>query len=246
MNWFDAGGAGYAAHRPTYPAALAGLLAALAPARRCAVDIGCGTGQLTVLLAGEFDQVIGVDPSADQIAHASPAAGVDYLVGGAEATGLPGGCADLITVAQAAHWFDLPVFYAEAARIAVDGGVLALLTYGAPELDSAVAERFSRFYTREIGPYWPPERRHVDDGYARLDFPFAPIPVTAPPIERDWTPDEFAGYLRTWSAVRRAEQAGIADPVADLSADLESVWGPGRRRVRWPITVLAGRIGHAG
>lgn len=245
MNWFDAGGADYAAHRPDYPPELVRVLAGLAPGRRCAVDVGCGTGQLTALLAGAFDRVIGVDPSADQIAHATAAPGVAYRVGDAAATGLPAHCADLITVAQAAHWFDLPAFYAEAARIATAGALLALITYGAPELDPAVAARFSRFYTDEIGPYWPPERRHVDDGYARLDFPFPPVPVAVPPIERWWTLDQLTGYLQTWSAVRRAERDGAAGRVSALADDLRPVWGDGARRMSWPITVRAGRIGRA-
>ena len=61
---FTAGGERYAQFRPHYPAALAKALAALAPAKRIAVDIGCGSGQLTTLLAPHFERVIGVDPSS--------------------------------------------------------------------------------------------------------------------------------------------------------------------------------------
>jgi len=50
--------AGYAVHRPTYPAAVAALLAELAPRRDLAWDNGCGSGQLSVLLAGRFARVI--------------------------------------------------------------------------------------------------------------------------------------------------------------------------------------------
>lgn len=243
-NWFIDGGSGYAAHRPTYPPELAGLLAGLAPGRRLAVDIGCGTGQLTALLAAHFDRVIGLDPSADQLANAPAGPRIVYRQAGAEQTGLDDACADLITVAQAAHWFDLPVFYDEVRRIAADGAVLALITYGAADLPDDLAPRFTRLYRDELGPYWPPERRHVDARYADLDFGFDRIDVAAPAIERDWTVAEFTAYLATWSAARRAADAGAGHLVDRFAADVGPVWGPGRRRVRWPLTVLAGRVAH--
>lgn len=244
MNWFSAGGAEYAANRPSYPAEVAALLAAEAPGHGLAVDVGCGTGQFTALLAAHFDAVIGLDPSADQIANADGAAGIEYRVAAAEATGLPEDCADLITVAQAAHWFDLPAFYDEARRIAVDGAVIALITYGLTVVEPELAERFSHFYTDEIGPFWPPERRHVENGYADLAFPFEPLALEVPAIERDWTLDQLAGYLGTWSAARHAAESGAGDLIGKLVDDLRPAWGPPdrRRRVRWPVTVRAGRM----
>ncbi|MCJ2185059.1 class I SAM-dependent methyltransferase [Novosphingobium sp. 1949] len=63
-NWFDQGGADYARFRPDYPAALAQELARLAPARRVALDVGCGNGQFTQALGAVFAAVIGIDPTA--------------------------------------------------------------------------------------------------------------------------------------------------------------------------------------
>ncbi|GAC58532.1 hypothetical protein GOHSU_42_00240 [Gordonia hirsuta DSM 44140 = NBRC 16056] len=241
-NWFLTGSGDYAAHRPTYPPELAVRLADLAPARNLAVDVGCGSGQFTTALAEQFERVLGLDPSADQIAHAALGAGVEYRVAPAEKTGLPDGCADLITVAQAAHWFDLPAFYAEARRIAADGAVLALITYGAVQTDPAVTQRFSAFHDRRIAPYWPPQRRHVDQGYALLEFPFEQIALSLPPIERNWTLTQFLDYLDTWSAVRRADQTGARGLVQEARTELAPLWGAGPRPVRWPVTVLAARL----
>ena len=56
--------AGYAAHRPTYPKGLVDYLAGLAPARRLAWDCGCGSGQLSTLLADAFERVTATDASA--------------------------------------------------------------------------------------------------------------------------------------------------------------------------------------
>ncbi|MFM9376273.1 class I SAM-dependent methyltransferase [Gordonia sp. VNK21] len=241
-EWFAAGGDDYAAYRPDYPADVASFVAEAAPDTERAVDVGCGTGQFTRQLAAHFDEVIGVDPSADQIGHAEPGAGIDYRVGGADHLPVPDASVSAVTAAQAAHWFDLDAFYRQVRRVAVPGALLALISYGAVVLDDDLAARFDRFYTDEIGRYWPPERRHVDAAYATLDFPFTRIDAPSPVIERDWTLDQFIGYLTTWSATRRAREAGDAQSLTRLRDDLAAGWGGGTRRVRWPVTLLAAQL----
>src|SRR5690606_9173415 len=172
-----------------------------------------------------FATALGVEPSADQLAHAEAAGNVRYVRAAAERLPVAGRSAALITAAQAAHWFDRPAFYAEARRIAVDGAVLALVSYGVLELDAELTPRFDRFYREDIGPYWPPERRWVDTGYADIDFPFAEHPAPRLVIEKDWALAEFLGYLSTWSAVRRAEQAGEQDMLRAFAAELAEAWG---------------------
>ncbi|MGB6039752.1 MAG: class I SAM-dependent methyltransferase [Gordonia sp. (in: high G+C Gram-positive bacteria)] len=241
MSWFE-NGDDYAAHRPTYPTGLVDALLAVVPTTDLAVDVGCGTGQLTAMLSSAFDTVIGLDPSEDQIRHAQPAANIDYRVGTAERLDVEDSAASLITVAQAAHWFDLPAFYREVRRIAAADAIIALITYGVVVLDDDLTARFSRFYRDEIGPYWPPERCHVDNAYADLDFPFPRIEAPSVVIERSWTLADFVGYLNTWSAVRRAREAGVTDLVDRLATDLQPQWGAQRRPVRWPVTILLGQI----
>ena len=242
MTWFDRGGEQYAAFRPSYPESVADLLANAAPDRGLAVDVGCGTGQFTALLARRFDRVIGLDPGQTQLDNAIRADNIDYRLSSAEDLDVPDGVASLVTAAQSAHWFDLPAYYREVRRIAVPGAVTALLSYGVVHLDDDLAERFDTFYRDEIGHYWPPERIHVDEGYARMEFPFDRIELKAPAIQRDWTLDEFVGYLGTWSASMRARDAGRGDLLDSLRADLAPAWGEGRRRVRWPLTVIAGLV----
>lgn len=244
-NWFDRGGANYALYRPDYPDDLAAALAALAPDRRLAVDVGCGNGQFTRRLAGHFDAVVGVDPSADQLAHADPDPRIAYRCAPAESLPVEDGTASLVTAAQAAHWFDLPAFYAQAQRIAVPGAALALISYGVPRLDPGpIHDRLARFHDADVGPFWPPERQLVDHGYAGLDFPFAPIAVPALSIRRDWSVHQLLGYVGTWSAVRRVREAGQAHKLTDFAADLTDLWGdPDRKRpISWPIRVRAGRL----
>lgn len=243
-NWFDQGGQAYARFRPEYPPALAQFLASVAPGTALAVDAGCGNGQLTVLLAAYFDQVQGVDPSADQIAHAAGHPHVAYACAPAEKLPVADGAAQLITAAQAAHWFDLPRFYAEARRIAAPGAVLALISYGVPQLDPALEARFSRFYCEEIGPYWPAERKLVDTGYTDLPFPFKEQAAPALDMRKTWTLEALLGYLSTWSAVRRVREAAREDILHAFVADLTAMWGdPAQsREIRWPINMRLGTL----
>ncbi|MGB0671134.1 MAG: class I SAM-dependent methyltransferase [Rhodospirillales bacterium] len=243
IGHFQDGGAAYARHRPSYPPELAAALAARVSGRRLAVDLGCGTGQFSRLLVPHFDRVLALDPSADQISNAETASGLDFAVGRAEAIGVPAASVDLLTAAQAAHWFDWEHFPAEVRRVLAPGGRLALVTYGVMELDGAVGERVARFYWDEIHRHWPAERRHVETGYADLPFPFAEEPLPAFDIRRDWTFDQLIGYVETWSAAKRARKDGAGAIIDAFSADLARLWGGADQRhgVRWPVR---GRLGR--
>lgn len=241
---FSSGSAAYAAHRPRYPAALVDFLAGLAPARDLALDCGCGTGQLSVLLAERFRRVLATDASAAQIAEGEAHPSVEYRTAPAERSGLAEASADLVTVAQAAHWLDLPPFYAEVRRVAKPAAVLALVTYGVLHVEGAADPVVRRFYGEVIGPYWPPERRHVEDGYRALPFPFAEIAAPPLAIEAMLSLPDLLGYVATWSAVRAAERALGRDPLAAFRDELTGVWGEPetRRTVRWPLSLRVGRL----
>jgi SAM-dependent methyltransferase len=234
----------YAAYRPTYPRALTDYLASLCESTDAALDVGCGTGQLSVLLAERFSHVVATDASAQQIENAQAHERVEYRVAPAERSGLPEHSFDLITVAQAAHWFDLDAFYAEARRVGKPGAVLALITYGVIQADPDIDGTIQHFYKDVVGPYWPPERRHVEDGYRSLSFPFDEL--TAPPlaIEVQWNASELIGYADTWSAVRGAEKALGREPIEQFKRDLLDAWGePDKRRlIRFPLSLRVARI----
>ena len=243
-NWFDQGGSDYARFRPQYPPQLAEYLASVAPDTHLAVDVGCGNGQLTQLLGAHFGKVVGLDPSADQIDNASPGERVSYRRAPAEQMPLADHSVSLMTAAQAAHWFDLPAFYREVRRTGVAGGVLALISYGVLELEPVLNERFQRFYWDEIGPYWPPERKLVDSGYATIDFPFNEFKAPPLQIRVAWRLPEFLGYLQTWSAVRSAREAGREDILVKFASDLEALWGDEniQRLITWPVNMRIGRL----
>jgi SAM-dependent methyltransferase len=233
----------YAAHRPSYPAVLVDFLARLAPARRLAWDSGCGSGQLTTLLAAAFERVIATDASADQIAHATAHPRVEYRCSPAEASGLPDRVADLATAAQAAHWFDLPAYCAEVRRVLRPGGIVALISYGVVEAGADLDAVIRPFYAGVLAPYWPPERWHVDDGYRSVSFPFAELEAPTFEIRREWRLEQLLGYIGTWSAVWALERAGEHDRLATFQRELAAAWGTAAvRTVRWPLALRVGRV----
>ncbi|TNN51799.1 putative methyltransferase [Liparis tanakae] len=100
-----------------------------------AVDLGCGTGQNSRLLAPHFREVVGVDISECQLEEARAVAGpsnITYRKGTAEELSFPDCSVDLLTAASAAHWFDQSRFLAEAARVLKPRGCVALLGFSDP------------------------------------------------------------------------------------------------------------------
>ena len=255
---FSAVSGSYAAFRPSYPEALLERLAALAPARRCAWDCATGSGQAARGLARFFEAVVGTDASPQQLAQAaaqpepasSPAAGrLAWAVARAEAAPLRSRSVDLVTVAQAVHWFDLDRFWEEVRRVGVPGGAVAVWCYVRFTIDAGPLDRrLNAFYDDTVGPFWPAERSAVEDGYRDLPFPFDETPVPGLQLERPMTLEELGGYLRTWSSTQRYTAHHGRDPVPELLAAIAPDWGdPARSRpVHWPLHVRAGRLPAAG
>jgi ubiquinone/menaquinone biosynthesis C-methylase UbiE len=232
----------YARFRPDYPPALVDWLAACAPRRGLAIDLATGSGQAAVDLARHFDLVLASDASADQLAHARRHPRVRYLRHAAECLPYRDRAADLLTVAQAVHWFDFDRFWPEVRRVLRTGGLCAAWTYEKFRVDPAVDEVVDAFYTGVVGPFWPPERRHVEQAYRTLPFPLTEVAAPAFVLETDWTLDTVLRYLGTWSAVQRYRDARGADPLPALGERLRRPWPDGEsRRLRWPIHL---RIGH--
>lgn len=220
---FSTQAATYAKARPTYPAELFAELANFAPAKKLAWDCGAGNGQASVGLAAHFERVVATEPSAAQLAEAVPHARVVYQQSAETVGGVTDHSVDLVIAAQAAHWFNRPAFYAEVQRVLKPGGAVALVSYGicsiTPEVDALVHV----FYAETVGPFWPPERVLVETGYSDFEFPFAEFAFSRVAIAHEWTADEFAAYLRSWSAVARYQKANGTDPVAVFQPELARV-----------------------
>lgn len=233
----------YARFRPGYPAALFDWLAANSPGRDFAWDCGCGNGQASAPLAERYRRVTATDFSARQIELAKPHPRIDYRVARAEASGLPDRCADLVTVAQALHWFDFDRFYAEVGRVLKPGGLFAAWTYQLLRAEPAINEVLADFYANTLGPYWPPERRWVDLAYGGdMPFPFRGITTPAFEIRLTWSLEDMLAYLGTWSATTRYRRTRGDDPIPVLGERLAPIWQTGTREIVWPIALRAGHL----
>lgn len=235
---------GYASYRPRYPRELVEYLESVTARHDTAWDCGCGSGQLAVPLAERFERIIATDASTEQLAKAEAHPRVEYRCATAEASGLANASVDLITVAQAAHWFDRARFYDEVRRVARRGAVVALICYGVHRLDDAVDPVVQAFYGETLRGYWGPERRHVEEGYRGFEFPFAEFSAPAMELRADWTLPQMIGYIETWSAVWAMVKERGRGALDQLSEDLARVWGPAEtvRTVRWPLGVRIGRV----
>jgi SAM-dependent methyltransferase len=235
----------YASFRPGYPPELFAWLARISPSRDSVWDCGCGSGQASVALAEHFARVHATDVAPEQIAAAKPHPRVRYSVAPAEHSGLPAESVDLVTVAQALHWFDVTAFYAEAARVARPGALIAVWNYPRPKfVDADLDRRFFAFYTDVVGPYWPPERRHIESGYRTLPFPFEEIEAPQFGLELSWNLEQVVGYVSSWSATARYRKALGTDPVPLLRDSLTPAWPAGGARVpiRMPIGLRIGKL----
>ena len=95
-----------------------------------ALDVGCGTGMSAVALKTISARVVAVDPSAAMLAQAPRADRLHYVTARAEALPFAGSSFDLVTVSSAFHWFDRPLFLAEAARVLAPRGWLVIYNSG--------------------------------------------------------------------------------------------------------------------
>jgi len=240
QDHFSAHAADYARFRPDYPDALFAWLAEQAPARELALDIATGNGQAAHGLAVHFARVRASDASAAQLAEAPDDPRIAYVCEPAERCALQDGCADLITVAQALHWFELPAFFAEATRLLKPGGALAVWHYPRLKVDGELGAVFEAFHAT-VALYWPPERLMVERGYDTVAWPFPAEPVPAFSLERRWELAALLGYLGSWSSTRRAAEATGTDPLAEFAPRFAAAWGDAPTRVfHWPLQLYLG------
>ncbi len=240
---FSTGSDRYAKYRPAYPDALYEYLLSLVPGREQAWDAGTGNGQVAQVLARYFGKVLATDISRQQIAHAIQHPRISYLVEPAEKTSFPDESFDLITVAQAIHWFNFGAFYKEVNRVAKKGGVLAVIGYGLVRTNPVVDEVIGRFYRNVAGPYWDKERRYVDEDYKTIPFPFKELAAPVFDNRMEWSFDQLMGYIGTWSAVKHYEQQNGSNPVDLVRDELRDGFG-GHATVAgsFPILLRVARI----
>ena len=232
----------YARFRPTYPRQLFEFLISLVSERKTAWDCGTGNGQVAAVLAEYFEKVYATDISENQIRHAVVKPNIVYKLEPAEQTSFADGLFDLITVAQAVHWFEFSSFYREVNRTLTARGIIAVFAYSLLKTGDKTDSVVHHFYTKITDPYWDDERKYVDARYHSIPFPFLEINAPSFIVEQHWDIEEFVGYLNTWSAVQHYIDKNNANPVERILDDLKKSWGSAlKKRVTFPIFMRIGR-----
>ncbi|XP_030525778.1 putative methyltransferase DDB_G0268948 [Rhodamnia argentea] len=252
----------YAATRPSYPPQLFRFIASKTPSRDLAWDVGTGSGQAAQSLAEIYSNVVATDTSPKQLELApklpnvryeltSPAmsmAELDQKISGQSSL-------DLVTIAQALHWFDLPNFYRQVKHVLKKPhGVIAAWCYTIPEVNGPVDSVFRRFYSVDSDPYWDLARKLVDGEYRGVDFPFEPVEGmedTGPVrfvTERAMGVEDFFTYIRSWSAYQTAKEKGVELLNGDTVERFKRAWaedGEDEKVVKFPVFLKIGRVGDA-
>ncbi|MBC7888642.1 MAG: class I SAM-dependent methyltransferase [Ferruginibacter sp.] len=233
----------YARYRPTYPAALCSFLNSVVEKKQAAWDCGTGNGQVAMALSKYFEKVYATDISEQQIENAVKKANIFYSVERAEHSLFEDSSFDLITVAQAIHWFKFDDFYKEVIRTLRPNGILAIMGYGLMRADEDTDKIIDHFYYNIIGSFWDKERKYVEENYQTIPFPFKEIQVPVLRHTLEWTMEELLGYLETWSAVQYYIKSHNHNPVEQIKTQLQKIWAPGTTKtVEFPILLRVARV----
>ena len=242
---FSTQATGYAKYRPGYPAALINYIMGFVEHRETAWDCATGNGQAALLLSPYFQKIMATDLSEKQLLQASPKENITYAAGKAEQTGFSDNSFDLISIAQAYHWFHFSDFEKEARRVAKPGAIIAAWGYTIPVAeDEKINALIKYFYTEVAGPYWDAERKWIDDSYQTIPFPFAPLPSAKFFIRVAWNSADLAGYFNTWSSVQHFIKANGYNPVNAIAAQLDAAWPPEKKEMNlaFPVFLRLGSI----
>lgn len=233
----------YAKYRPHYSQELYAFLATLTHERKLAWDCGTGNGQAALGLAEFYESVLATDPSPQQIANCIPHPQIHYKVETAENSSIPSETADIITIANALHWFNHDAFYKEVNRVLKPGGVIAAWAYLNPSVNPAVNEVITYLHDNILGDYWLAENRHVENGYNTIPFPFQPISSPVFTSEKQMNLDDFIQFLNTWSATQRFINTNNTNPVDIVAKKLREAWGhpDDENTISWELFLKTGR-----
>ncbi|MBA3647020.1 MAG: class I SAM-dependent methyltransferase [Chitinophagales bacterium] len=236
---FSAQSEAYAKFRPKYPPELFDFLYQQIPEFKTAWDCGTGNGQVAVVLSKKFDKVFATDISENQIRYAIKKENITYKIEPAEQTNFSDHLFNLITVAQAIHWFDFEKFYAKVYRTLKSRGLIAVIGYHLCRVNAAIDCIIDDFYNNTLCNYWDFERKYIDEKYQTISFPFKEIIVPVFSMQYNWSLNDLIGYLNTWSAVQHFIEKNNYNPVNDLQKKLIPLWID-QRSVSFPLICRLG------
>lgn len=234
----------YSTFRPTYPDEAIAFILDQVPTKTSVWDCGTGNGQLAGKLSPFFQNVCATDISDNQIANAVKRDNIIYEVVSAENVSFSENTFDLITVAQAIHWFDFDKFYDKVRLTLKSAGIIAVIGYNLMTIDEACDKIVWYLYSDILGDkYWDKERKYLDEQYKTIPFPFHEIQAPAFAQKVKWDLDELTGYLNTWSAVQHYIKANGTNPVDKIRLLFEKVWGKEKQKeVTFPTLLRIGKL----
>lgn len=233
----------YAQYRPGYPIGLFDFIFQFVKEKNTAWDCGTGNGQAAKVLSTQFKKVIATDISQKQIENAYKSENIFYEITPAEKTRLADNSIDLITIAQAIHWFKFDAFYAEVNRVAKPQAVIAVWMYDLLQISKEIDQLIHDYHFITLENYWDAERKYVDDCYSSIPFPFEEIKTPAFYMELNWSLKDLTGYFNTWSALQKFIAANALNPVDALIEKISPFWGKKeKRKIFFPLHLRLGII----
>lgn len=240
---FSTQAAQYAKFRPTYPQECYDFIFEHLNNREIAWDCATGNGQVANVLASTFKQVYATDISAKQLANAPQQKNIIYKVEQAEKTDFADDMFDLIVVAQAIHWFKFDVFFEEAKRVLKPNGLFVAIGYGLMKITPAIDKVIYQLYEDILGSYWDVERKHIEQNYQSIPFPFQEIESPSLEILTQWNFQQLIGYLETWSSLQHYLKTNGQNPLDLVIDNLKKAWGNQEiLAVHFPLLIKAGHL----
>lgn len=235
----------YVKFRPTYPKELFEFLHGLTAEHQLAWDCGTGNGQSAIKLTNYYEKVYATDPSQEQIKNAIPHDRIVYEVENAESpSALVDNSVDLITVAQAVHWFDFEKFYGQVKRVSKKNGIISVWAYGIPTINEELDSIIKDFHDNIVGEFWLPENKLIEKEYSTIPFPFDKVKTPDFFIQKQVTLSETVGHLRTWSATQKYIDKYNENPLERLSQKLKEHWNDieTEKKITWKLILKVGKI----
>lgn len=242
---FSAQADDYSKYRPQYPQEMIDYIMSFVAKRDCALDVATGNGQLAAAIAPYFTTVYAIDISDKQLDNTIHKDNIIYKKQSAENTGFAPHQFDLITVAQAVHWFDFDAFYKEVFRILKKQGIIVIIGYGLFKSNKNTEAIINYFYNDVIGKYWDPERRYLEENYKTIPFPFQEVYTDKKFMNTyEWDFEQLAGYLSTWSAVQHYKKQNGKNPLDQIREDLRESWAKSDKKVTFPLLLRIGKLNN--
>jgi ubiquinone/menaquinone biosynthesis C-methylase UbiE len=232
----------YSKFRPQYSDEIIAYIISFVENKSKALDVATGNGQVAYKLSVAFEKVYGIDISENQLDNSYVADNIIYNAASAENTFFEDQEFDLITVAQAVHWFNFDLFYKEVYRILKPNGVIAVLGYGLFSTNSNTDIILRDFYYNIVGPYWDAERKYLDENYQTIPFPFEEQVVEKFENQLEWSFEELIGYLETWSSVQHYIKKNNNNPLDLIRDRLKISWEENDKKVTFPMLLRIGKL----